>query len=274
MVMVMKHVCPDAIQSEAAFDALGGFLAKVAACPVITMPGDDGPAGALDAGSDFFDQHVDNGQTAFDFTVVASDGTRDLAADAMFEPAKVCETDVNVDIDGDGTISATTCLEVSHYALDGVAEGSVSVMESSPPAGFRFGSIEFTPGSGDDSTLVSVDAATGTVMLDTTQDDGTSGSAEAGPHVVMVHVYNFANVESSTPTPTATSTPSGGVEGATGTPRITPPSTDTSATGATRSASNDGFLLVLAGMGVLLAAVAFATQATRRRAHQRIRRDR
>jgi hypothetical protein len=81
---------------------------------------------------------------------------------------------------------------------------------------------------------------------------------------------------SGTPTapPSATSTPSGGVEGATGTPRLTPPSTDASATGTTRSASNDGFLLVLAGMAVLLAAVAFATQATRRRAHARIRRDR
>jgi hypothetical protein len=236
MVMIMKHVCPASVQSEADFDALGGFLAKVLTCPVVTLPGDVGPAGALDADDDFFDVFVAGGEARFDFSVQAGNGSWHLS-DATFLPAKVCETDVNADANGDGVISADVCIEVSHYALDGVAEGSVTITETAAPSGFRFGSIEFTPMSGDDATLVSVDAASGTIVLDTTADDGTTGAAEAGPHVVMVHVYNFANATAPSQSPT------GGVEAATGTPSITPPATDVRA--ATSGPSNDGWRLVL-----------------------------
>lgn len=73
---------------------------------------------------------------------------------------------------------------VKFMVVDGVAQGTVTVTESSPPSGFRFGSLEFTPGSGDDAALVSVNNAAGVINLD------TSGDAD-----VMVHVYNFANLE-------------------------------------------------------------------------------
>lgn len=197
-VLIMKHVCPDEIQSVEQFDALGGFLDKVLACPVITLPGDDGPAGALDADDDFFDQFVAGGTTGFNFTVGATNGSWDLGA-STFMPAQLCETDLGADANGDGTISPDVCVEVSHYGIDGVAEGAVSVTESTPPTGFRFGDIEFTPMSGDDATLVSIDNAAGVVQLDTTSDDGTTGTGAAGPDAVMVHVYNFANVEAEQP---------------------------------------------------------------------------
>jgi hypothetical protein len=203
-VMIMKHVCPDEIQTAEQFDALGGFLDKVLACPVITLPGDVGPDGALDADDDFFDQFVEGGSTDFNFTAAASNGTWDLTG-ADFMPAQVCEADVNADADGDGEISADVCIEVSHYAVDGVAEGNVTVTEAMPPSGFRFGDIEFTPNSGDDATLVSIDPGAGVVALDTTLDDATTGVGEAGPRSVMIHVYNFANLEGTQggqPTPT------------------------------------------------------------------------
>jgi hypothetical protein len=77
-----------------------------------------------------------------------------------------------------------------------------------------------------------------------------------------------------TPTPTgselpeesSSSSPSGGVEGATGTPGITPPPTDTLG-GNTQAPSNDGWRIVLLGLAAILAAtLAFTTPrpATRR----------
>lgn len=182
-VKIMKHVCPDEVQSVEQFNALGGFLEKVLACPVITLPGDSGPDGALDADDDFFDQFVAGGTIDFNFTVAAGNGSWGLG-DATFQPAQLCETDLGADANGDGTISPDVCLEVSHYMVGGVAQGNVTVTESTPPSGFRFGALEFTPGSGDDAALVGVDNAAGVINLD------TSGDAD-----VMLHVYNFANLE-------------------------------------------------------------------------------
>lgn len=166
MVMVMKHACPDNIQSEADFDALGGFLQKVLTCPVITRVGDEG-TGAANAG-----------QVDFNFSVMGSDGTTHSIEDASFMAAKLCESDLNADADGDGNIEDDVCVDVSHYVYDDVAMGDVSVTETMPPAGHRFGSIEFTPNSGDEATLVRF--GDGVVELDTSNDDS-----------VMLHVYNF-----------------------------------------------------------------------------------
>ena len=58
---------------------------------------------------------------------------------------------------------------------------TVIVTEDAAPSGFAFGAVRFTPGSGDEATLVS--AADGVIELDTSDDaDG----------MVMLHVYNFA----------------------------------------------------------------------------------
>lgn len=261
-VMIMKHACPAAIQSEADFDALGSFLNKVLTCPVITLPGDTGPAGAVDAG-----------ELPFDFTLTATNGVSTLA-DATFMPAKLCETDLNMDVNGDGQVSADTCVEVSHYALSDVAEGTVTIDETTPPAGHRPGSLEFSPGSGDDLTLVSFDATTGRIVLDTTADDATTGAAEAGPDMIMVHVYNFADAATPTETPTETPTASptgselpvegspsptqtGGELGATGVPGVTPPPTDV-AVGVTPS--SDGPQLVLLAIAAGIATLVFVLQ--------------
>ncbi len=166
-VSVMKHVCPERIQSEADFDALGGFLEKVLTCPVVTRTGDQG-TGAANAG-----------QANFNFVV--RDGMRQRIQDATFMAAKLCETDLNADADKDGTIEADVCVDVSHYMYKNVMRGDVTIRENRPPDDYRFGSIEFTPNSGDEATLVRY-RSDGTIRLNTTNDSD-----------VMVHVYNFKN---------------------------------------------------------------------------------
>ena len=164
-VSVMKHVCPSNIKSKADFDALGSFLKKVLTCPVITREGDQG-TGAANAG-----------QANFDFSVAAGGMTQRISS-AKFMPAKLCETDVNADANGNGKIEADVCVDVSHYVYSGVPQGSVRITEIMPPAGHRFGSIEFTPNSGDEKSLVSFGG--GVIRLNTANDND-----------VMVHVYNF-----------------------------------------------------------------------------------
>ncbi len=164
-VSVMKHVCPATIKSEADFDALGGFLQKVLACPVITREGDQG-TGAANAG-----------QSNLDFSV-AGGGMSHGISSAKFMPAKLCETDLKTDANGNGKIEADVCVDVSHYVYSGVPQGNVRITETMPPAGHRFGSIEFTPNSGDEKSLVGFGG--GVIRLNTANDND-----------VMVHVYNF-----------------------------------------------------------------------------------
>ncbi len=170
-VSVMKHVCPANIKSEADFDALGGFLQKVLTCPVITREGDQG-TGAANAG-----------QTNFDFSV-AGGGMSHGISSAKFMPAKLCESDLNTDVDGDGQKSSSTCVDISHYVYSGVSTGHTTIKETMAPQGHMFGSIEFTPsaldGNNDADTLERF--GNSVIELNTSRDkDGTT----------MVHVYNF-----------------------------------------------------------------------------------
>ena len=61
-----------------------------------------------------------------------------------------------------------------------------------------------------------------------------------------------------------TSTPSGGVEGATGTPKLTPPSTDAFGAGAASTPANDTWRLMLIAMAGLLATILVLTPATKK----------
>ncbi len=172
-VAVMLHICPENIRSQADFDALGGFLQKVLACPVITRVGDEGPAGSVSAANQ-----------NFDFAVQGGNGPARTIADAKFMAAKLCESDLDTDVNGDGKKSADTCVNISHYVYSGIPKGNVKVTERTPPSGFQFGSLEFSPAALDNNN----DADTlkrfgnGVIELDTTRDKDDS---------VMLHVYNF-----------------------------------------------------------------------------------
>lgn len=159
-VSVIQRVCPASVRTKADFTAIGDAAKQMLLCPAVTLPGDDGPAGAA---------HGD--QRAFDVTVGGTDGGSHALGDATFAPAKICETDLKEDLDGDGTIKPDVCLDASAYRFDGVLQGpGVVVTAATPPDGYVFGAAGFLPGSGDDSTLTKVTVKRKTVTLDTGAD--------------------------------------------------------------------------------------------------------
>jgi hypothetical protein len=200
-VMVMKHNCAN-VMTEAEFEAVearaatnpttpdaafGTTVETVLECPTVTL---DGDAQTPDT--------VAGGPSVFDFTVEGDAGDAlTLSTDGAFAQSAACETDVSYDANRNGTLDASVCLDLSHYAFD-VAAGVVTVTETTAPGGFAFGTVRFTPGSGDEATLVS--AAGGVIELDTSADEDG---------MVMLHVYNFstAAAPAETPAPTPVPTP-------------------------------------------------------------------
>jgi hypothetical protein len=185
-ISIMKHLCTG-ISSVAEFEALEAsagseleaLVATVVACPTVVLSGDVPTTGAISGGS------ID-----FDFSIVDADGTQTLADDGVFMAGAICETDVNLDADGSGTIDADVCLDVSHYQFE-VTDGVVVITETQAPAGSAgFGTLRFTPGSGDETALANSLAdveATGVIRLDT-----SAASEAALEDGIMLHVYNFA----------------------------------------------------------------------------------
>ena len=204
-VMVMKHLCDDSIQTDADFAAVeareqtnpktpdspfGSTVETVLACPTVVLPGDQQTAGA-----------VAGGEQAFAFTVTDPTGPQTMAEAAYSGPDALCETQVEYDADRDGTLEANVCLDLSHYIFDAL-EGPVTVTETTPPPGTRFGALRFTPGTDDAGTLLS--SSGGVIQLDTSRDEDA---------MVMLHVYNFVNLAAPTPTrPAATTIPNTSAE--------------------------------------------------------------
>jgi hypothetical protein len=200
-VMIMKHLCNANIKSLQDFQNLGTgkdpvatLAADVLACPTTGLVGNAAVAGT-----------VASPRSAYNFTVQSNGKTKTLSADGTYMPHKVCESDLNLDVDGNGTISSTTCLDISHYQIPIMASGTpITVTESMSPSGFHFGTLRFTPvaldGNNDASSLTNLDSANGVITLNPVGD--TDG-------MIMLHVYNFPNQSSTT----ATTTP----------PVITPP---------------------------------------------------
>ena len=182
-IMVMKHACGPEIQSEADFEAVeakgGGnpvfaLANTVLACPTIANPGDEQSPGAV-AGD----------PADFTFTVTDSAGTTVSSDDAEFAPAKLCEADIQLDANGDGTIAADVCLDISHYMFTGLVSGEITVEETSPPSGHRYGTLRFTPtelGENNDAESLVSAVTDEPIQLDTSGDTDNS---------VMLHVYNF-----------------------------------------------------------------------------------
>ncbi len=179
-VMVMKHACNEDVRSLEDFNAIkesadgpvAALAATVLACPTIVNPGDETSDG------------VKGEATSFSFALEDEEGTHQLPANT--EPAKLCESDLGLDVDGDGNVSEDVCLDTTHYVFEGVVNGAVTVTETEPPTGFEFGELLFTPtevdGNNDADSLVSIDRDAGVIALDTTADDDG---------MIMLHIYNF-----------------------------------------------------------------------------------
>ena len=247
--MIMKHVCPAGMTLEQ-FNAIPTFAEKVFMCPVITLPGDEAAAGARDA-SDLADSPFPDGTGSFAFSVTSAAGTMTLD-DSSFMPVPT-------------SCPATgACIEVSHYVFGDVPVGTVTVTETTPPANYHFGTVLFTPNSGDDAAFVS--ASNGVITLDTSKD----ATPDDG---VMLHVYNLAgeggvSPGTGTPAPTPTApvggpaTPEQSVQGGTGLP-------NTSTNVAAPMSGPTGSLLALLAGALLLGSLgslgALSLEARRRR---------
>ncbi len=201
-VEVMKHNCADvstmaefeAVEARAATNpttpdaAFGKTVETVLECPTVVLDGDTQTPGA-----------VAGGTSSFDFTVADGGSVQTLSTDGNFTQAAACETDVMYDANRKDGLEADVCLDLSDYDFT-VTDGTVTITETAPPSGLSFGALRFTPGSGDEASLVS--AASGVIVLDTTDDvDGR----------IMLHVYNFAAAGTATPTPVASELPDAAV---------------------------------------------------------------
>ncbi|MGI8794546.1 MAG: hypothetical protein ACR2H3_15465, partial [Acidimicrobiales bacterium] len=203
-VEIMKHLCADvstveqfeAIEAAAREEAgstgleenedFAALAATVVNCPTIILSAnvsmDEDPMAQV---------------AEFDFTVLDANGQQILSSNSLFVDDKLCETDIMVDVDNNGSFDADVCLDTSYYRFE-VEDGIVTITETQDPDGSTgLGTIRFTPGSGDDLTLVGSIAdveASGVITLDTRLDPDNSGEGtpdEYADDLIMVHAYNF-----------------------------------------------------------------------------------
>ena len=185
-IMVMNHLCNANIKTlqdfqnlEAGKDPVAALANTVLNCPTTGLVGNDPVAGT-----------VASPRTTYDFTVTGENSNSQNLSNATYQPHKLCESDINVDVNNDGIISPTTCLDISHYMFSDVstAHGKVDVTEINPPAGYHFGTLRFTPpaldGNNDMQSFLATDDAKGLIKLDVSNDKDK---------MVMLHVYNFQN---------------------------------------------------------------------------------
>lgn len=187
-LLVMSHACTeqpvrneadfDAIVAKASGDDVTALALTVLACPTIVLADNEG-----DRTNGIAGPAVD-----FKFTLTDSKGDTQTLSDAEFVSAKLCESDIQRDANGDGTFSADVCLDISHYMFSNVAAGKVTLKETSAPNGWKFGTMLLTPkslqasGSDDAATGADYVARTATVTLDLSADADNSA---------MLHIYNF-----------------------------------------------------------------------------------
>lgn len=185
-VMVMKHVCNPNIKNIHDFEALEQGRAPVAAlantvlnCPTTGLPGDAAVAGTVAAP-----------RTNYNFMVKGEKGSVDTLRNQQFVAHKLCESDLGLDVDGNGVVSAATCLDVSHYEFQNVQTetGKIDVREIQAPKGFQFGTVRFTPpvidGNNDQQSLLAIDSVKGLMKFDASNDTDK---------MLMLHVYNFVD---------------------------------------------------------------------------------
>ncbi len=193
-IMIMKHICNPSIKNVSDFEAVEAGNAPVArlaatvlACPTTGLPGNLAASGT-----------VASPRTTYDFILSASSTPDLMLSSAMFMQHKLCESDIAVDVNADGMISTSTCLDISHYAytLATTTTGHLDVKEKSP-LGTHMGALRFTPKelspNNDSASLVMLDIPNSTIHLNVASD--TDG-------MLMLHAYNFLDTSTSSATTT------------------------------------------------------------------------
>ncbi len=201
-LMIMKHACTEKpVKNQADFDAIvagakGGEVTALAltvlACPTIVLTDNEAQ----------FSDGIHGVGVDFDFSVTDSNGDTQTLSDAEFMSAKLCETDIDRDANGDGKKTADVCLDISNYIFTNLAVGDVTVKETTPPNGWKFGTVTLTPKvlqvspSDDAATNMTFTAKTSTVKLDLSGDPDNQA---------MLHIYNFEKSPATDTVPATTS---------------------------------------------------------------------
>jgi hypothetical protein len=216
-IMVMKHVCGNTIKNESDLlggqskNSLQGFVNAELACPTTALPGDEAATSTISAPRRNFDftLYFNQASTSGSTTAMSMD-----LSEATYEQHQHCGSEILTASSTITGIASTTCLDASNYRWNVNATGTVTVTENTPPTGYHFGTVLFTPpelmANNDWETLVSATSSPsgqGTIVLNPGMDTGTSTATSS---MIMLHVYNFADVSTSTATttpPTSTTTP-------------------------------------------------------------------
>jgi hypothetical protein len=217
IIKVMKHLCPASIKTQTDFvnvqnnwnsgsastssstsESVGKFAWAEWNCPTSALPGDVAPANT-----------ISGARTNFNITVSDTNGHTKNLSQATYEPSTICESGLNMDLNMNGAISTSTCLDASHYVFTGLTGDMINVTESNASDGHHFGTVLFTPtqimANNDAQSLVSItpndSTGQGTVMLSTATDTD---------RVITLHVFNFTDMATSTgtSTPPVNSSPS------------------------------------------------------------------
>ncbi len=165
---IVQHLCGPEISSLASFQAVDGFLPRTTSCPSVTRE-----------------------SFGFDATIADGWGVSHALSNVVPVTLASCEADLGFDINGVGNDNA--CLEFAAYPIIKVERGAVEVYPSFP-AGYALAGVDFTPGTSDAATLLSVNLEQPQIALDTTYDGN-----------VVLHLYAFQPA-AAPPQPSATAT--------------------------------------------------------------------
>jgi hypothetical protein len=159
-IHVMTHLC-DADMTREELQDMNSTEREIA-CPT-TLP----------FGETF--EGINAGNTAFEIILTDVNNTEYDLNDATLMRESICEPELGIDIDDNGTLNNETCLDTSHYRFTGIY-GDVEVIEI-PAPNTTFGAAEVI------STSDVVGVENGVVLLDISEGD-----------YAMVHLYNFREI--------------------------------------------------------------------------------
>lgn len=177
---VVQHLCGPETTTLESFQAIDGFLNRTTSCPAVTREG-----------------------FGFDATIADGWGVSHALSNVAPVTLAICEADLGFDINGQAGDNA--CLEFAAYPIVKVERGAIEVYPAFP-AGFALAGVDFTPGSNDAATLLSVSLDQPQIALDTTFDGN-----------VVLHIYAYQPV-ATPPEPTPTDTATATATAATATP--------------------------------------------------------
>ena len=118
-IRIMEHLCPANITSRQELLGIGGPFEMEVACPIVVREGDiaDTTNATVTTGNTTISS-VTTQRVAFDYSVMA-DNESNISSktldDAEFVSERMCEEDVNFDLNSDGNITDNYFLYSNHY---------------------------------------------------------------------------------------------------------------------------------------------------------------